>query len=194
MGLYCLANELSTFKNKSAMKVRVIRTGFVMEKKGSSEIKGKEVIFHEEDEEGKHNKSMNLTLLILSIGIGAAELFDKHNQGSQEANIIDDHEDQTMAIISTIWNSRYGIHSQPQSASTKIYTQHLQFIPIPHNISPNSSADPKPQDELHMQSQTWILIYRNDERKEKKENCLAYLARKKAARNTAASTSNNFTP
>nr|GMD60399.1 uncharacterized protein LOC109174218 [Ipomoea batatas] len=67
MGLYCLANELSTFKNKSAMKVRVIRTGFVMEKKGSSEIKGKEVIFHEEDEEGKHNQGLEqLTLSIIS--------------------------------------------------------------------------------------------------------------------------------
>ncbi|XP_031125498.1 uncharacterized protein LOC116027865 [Ipomoea triloba] len=31
--------------------VRVIRTGFVMEKKGLSEIMGKEVIFHEDAEE-----------------------------------------------------------------------------------------------------------------------------------------------
>nr|GMD60665.1 hypothetical protein Iba_chr12aCG13430 [Ipomoea batatas] len=152
MGLYCLANELSTFKNRSPVKVRVIRVGFVMEKKGSSEIKGKEVIFHEEDEEVRVLCSSNLQQQLIFSGIGAAELFDKHYQGSQEDNITDYHEDLTMAIISMTSYYRYEIHYQPQSELTKIYTQQLQFIPIPHNISPNSSADPKPQDELHMQS------------------------------------------
>nr|GMD20400.1 hypothetical protein Iba_chr07fCG4490 [Ipomoea batatas] len=42
MGVYCLASDLSTVKNASAIKVRVILTYLVMERKGSSE-------FHEEE-------------------------------------------------------------------------------------------------------------------------------------------------
>nr|GMD63584.1 hypothetical protein Iba_chr12bCG16270 [Ipomoea batatas] len=60
MGLYCHANELSTFKNRSregkGHSCRICHG-----KKGSSEIKGKEVIFHEEDEEREKKKKENCT-------------------------------------------------------------------------------------------------------------------------------------
>ncbi|XP_031119005.1 uncharacterized protein LOC116022417 [Ipomoea triloba] len=47
MGMYSLASELSTFKNRSAMKVRVIHTYLVKEKKGSSDIKSQELVLHD---------------------------------------------------------------------------------------------------------------------------------------------------
>ncbi|XP_031108662.1 uncharacterized protein LOC116013149 [Ipomoea triloba] len=47
MGMYSLASELSTFKNRSAIKVRVIRSYLVREKKGSSDIKSQELVLHD---------------------------------------------------------------------------------------------------------------------------------------------------
>lgn len=44
MGLYVLAHDLSTFKNRSTVKVRVVRMYLVMEKKGSTEIKSKKIV------------------------------------------------------------------------------------------------------------------------------------------------------
>nr|GME04438.1 replication protein A 70 kDa DNA-binding subunit D-like [Ipomoea batatas] len=49
MGMYCVANELSTFKNKSAMKLRVIRTYLVPLRRGSLEIKSQEIVFHDSE-------------------------------------------------------------------------------------------------------------------------------------------------
>ncbi|XP_031121180.1 uncharacterized protein LOC116024429 [Ipomoea triloba] len=49
MGMYCLANELTTFKKRCAIKVRVVRAYIVMERRGSSEIKSKELVLHDEE-------------------------------------------------------------------------------------------------------------------------------------------------
>ncbi|XP_031116711.1 uncharacterized protein LOC116020376 [Ipomoea triloba] len=49
MGMYCLLNELTTFKRRSAVKVRVVRSYTVMERRGSSEIKSKELVLHDEE-------------------------------------------------------------------------------------------------------------------------------------------------
>ncbi|XP_031104615.1 uncharacterized protein LOC116009435 [Ipomoea triloba] len=50
MGMYSLTSELSTFKNRSAMKVRVIRTYLVREKKGSSDIKSQKLVLHDPED------------------------------------------------------------------------------------------------------------------------------------------------
>nr|GMC79916.1 putative transposase [Ipomoea batatas] len=47
MGMYSLATELSTFKNRSAIKVRVIRSYLVREKKGSADLKSQELVLHD---------------------------------------------------------------------------------------------------------------------------------------------------
>ncbi|XP_031127600.1 replication protein A 70 kDa DNA-binding subunit B-like [Ipomoea triloba] len=49
MGMYCLLNELTTFKRRSVVKVRVVRSYTVMERRGSSEIKSKELVLHDEE-------------------------------------------------------------------------------------------------------------------------------------------------
>nr|GMD34242.1 replication factor A protein 1-like [Ipomoea batatas] len=49
MGMYSLATELSTFKKTSAIKVRVIRSYLVPLRKGSKEIKSKEIVFHDSE-------------------------------------------------------------------------------------------------------------------------------------------------
>ncbi|XP_031099852.1 uncharacterized protein LOC116004054 [Ipomoea triloba] len=49
MGVYCLLNELTTFKRRNAVKVRVVRSYTVMERRGSSEIKSKELVLHDEE-------------------------------------------------------------------------------------------------------------------------------------------------
>ncbi|XP_031120877.1 replication protein A 70 kDa DNA-binding subunit-like [Ipomoea triloba] len=49
MGMYSVATELSTFKKTSAIKARVIRTYLVPLRKGSSEIKSKEIVFHDSE-------------------------------------------------------------------------------------------------------------------------------------------------
>nr|GMD30932.1 putative transposase [Ipomoea batatas] len=47
MGMYSLATGLSTFNNRSAIKVRVIRSYVVREKKGSAQIKSQELVLHD---------------------------------------------------------------------------------------------------------------------------------------------------
>nr|GMD92387.1 putative transposase [Ipomoea batatas] len=47
MGMYSLATGLSTFNNRSAIKVRVIRSYVVQEKKGSAQIKSQELVLHD---------------------------------------------------------------------------------------------------------------------------------------------------
>ncbi|XP_031131680.1 uncharacterized protein LOC116033065 [Ipomoea triloba] len=49
MGMYVLLNQLTTFKRRSAVKVRVVRSYTVMERRGSSEIKSKELVLHDEE-------------------------------------------------------------------------------------------------------------------------------------------------
>nr|GMD18866.1 hypothetical protein Iba_chr07eCG3300 [Ipomoea batatas] len=46
MGMYSLATGLSTFNNRSAIKVRVIRSYVVREKKGSAQLKSQELVLH----------------------------------------------------------------------------------------------------------------------------------------------------
>nr|GMD52407.1 hypothetical protein Iba_chr11bCG11380 [Ipomoea batatas] len=46
MGMYSLASKLSTFKNRSVIKV-VICSYMVREKKGSSDIKSQELVSHD---------------------------------------------------------------------------------------------------------------------------------------------------
>ncbi|XP_031108452.1 uncharacterized protein LOC116012924 [Ipomoea triloba] len=47
MGMYSLATGLSTFNNRSAIKVRVIRSYVVLEKKGSADLKSQELVLHD---------------------------------------------------------------------------------------------------------------------------------------------------
>nr|GME05853.1 putative transposase [Ipomoea batatas] len=47
MGMYSLATGLSTFNNRSAIKVRVIRSYVVREKKGSAQLKSQELVLHD---------------------------------------------------------------------------------------------------------------------------------------------------
>nr|GMD12416.1 putative transposase [Ipomoea batatas] len=47
MGMYSLATGLSTFNNRSAIKVRVIRSYVVWEKKGSAQLKSQELVLHD---------------------------------------------------------------------------------------------------------------------------------------------------
>ncbi|XP_031127706.1 uncharacterized protein LOC116029804 [Ipomoea triloba] len=47
MGMYSLATGLSTFNNRSAIKVRVIRSYLVREKKGSADLKSQELVLHD---------------------------------------------------------------------------------------------------------------------------------------------------
>nr|GLL31474.1 uncharacterized protein LOC109178926 [Ipomoea trifida] len=47
MGMYSLATGLSTFNNRIAIKVRVIRSYVVREKKGSAQIKSQELVLHD---------------------------------------------------------------------------------------------------------------------------------------------------
>ncbi|XP_031091159.1 uncharacterized protein LOC115996161 [Ipomoea triloba] len=47
MGMYSLATGLSTFNNRSAIKVRVIRSYVVREKKGSADLKSQELVLHD---------------------------------------------------------------------------------------------------------------------------------------------------
>nr|GLL49442.1 uncharacterized protein LOC109178926 [Ipomoea trifida] len=47
MGMYSLATGLSTFNNRSAIKVRVIRSYVVREKKGSAQINSQELVLHD---------------------------------------------------------------------------------------------------------------------------------------------------
>nr|GLL41795.1 putative transposase [Ipomoea trifida] len=47
MGMYSLATGLSTFNNRSAIKVRVICSYVVREKKGSAQIKSQELVLHD---------------------------------------------------------------------------------------------------------------------------------------------------
>nr|GMC71509.1 replication factor A protein 1-like [Ipomoea batatas] len=49
MGMYCLANQLKAWNRRSAIKIRVMRTYCVMERRGSTQIKSREVIFHDEE-------------------------------------------------------------------------------------------------------------------------------------------------
>nr|GLL42130.1 putative transposase [Ipomoea trifida] len=45
--MYSLATRLSTFNNRSAIKVRVIRSYLVREKKGSADLKSQELVLHD---------------------------------------------------------------------------------------------------------------------------------------------------
>nr|GMC63035.1 protein LIKE COV 2-like [Ipomoea batatas] len=47
MEMYSLATRLSTFNNRSAIKVRVIRNYVVREKKGSADLKSQELVLHD---------------------------------------------------------------------------------------------------------------------------------------------------
>nr|GMD70555.1 replication protein A 70 kDa DNA-binding subunit D-like [Ipomoea batatas] len=47
MGMYSLATGLSTFNNRSAIKVRVIRSYVVREKKVSAHLKSQELVLHD---------------------------------------------------------------------------------------------------------------------------------------------------
>nr|GME07451.1 putative transposase [Ipomoea batatas] len=47
MGMYSLATGLSTFNNRSAIKVRVIHSYLVREKKGSADLKSQELVLHD---------------------------------------------------------------------------------------------------------------------------------------------------
>nr|GMD82240.1 putative transposase [Ipomoea batatas] len=47
MGMYSLATGLSTFNNRSAIKVRVIRSYLVREKKGSADLQSQELVLHD---------------------------------------------------------------------------------------------------------------------------------------------------
>ncbi|XP_031105202.1 uncharacterized protein LOC116010078 [Ipomoea triloba] len=49
MGMYCLANQLKAWNRRSAIKLRVMRTYCVMERRGSTQIKSRELIFHDEE-------------------------------------------------------------------------------------------------------------------------------------------------
>nr|GMD60438.1 replication protein A 70 kDa DNA-binding subunit D-like [Ipomoea batatas] len=51
MGMYSLATGLSTFNNRSAIKVRVIRSYLVREKKASADLKSQELVLHDPREQ-----------------------------------------------------------------------------------------------------------------------------------------------